>query len=862
MLHNNNKISSFIEFVIASQNGDYAKIEYLIKERKLPLLFACSIGDRNLVEFMIKHGANVNFVSKNGKNALTTAYKNDHRHLFDTLISNGANFKCQHGFLILLENCKREEMDDFEFLLKHDAPTNGFEVNGMCPLMEASQNGYTQKVDLLLKYSLDELNRCNKHGFSSLRLACMNTHQEVVSLLIEHGADMDSRDKNGKTALIDAIKNLDNYHVSSKNRLDHLKLAIFLIEKGADPNSVDKNGNSVLSVAAKSTLSVIHHQSEIDSLILIIKLLIMKGANLNFQNSYGETALMLFCKRWRDSFNPIIKLMLEKNADANLQKRDGNTALMLAFESKRFDKANLLIDHGANLNIANKEENTALMIAVSITCDVLIVKTMIEKGADVNVYNKNGDTSLMLALEFRRFDKAQLLIDYGVDLNMVNEKGNTALMVAIKNFCNLSMIKMMVNRGANINKQNLDGNTALMFLLQIDSSEIQVDTVKFLIEKKAHLKLVNKNKQNSLFLAVLNNRKKYFNMIVDTNIINLNDQDDKGNTLLHYACSNQRREHLAKLLIKHGVNLNMKNVKGNTALVLAIENFCESSLIEMMIKKGADINVQNNEGKTPLMCSLLKENLQSSQILIENGANLNQRDKEGKTAFYYALVNSLNEIVILLIEKGAHLHYKWQERRLIDNLDKKNSNCNNQTLLIYRNALVKELSETFKYEDYEGFKSSVIESIENEQMAILEYDHIKALNHLLSQEKHWFEEERTQFKSMEFREKLIVDYLNVLNDQKKLLEIVKLKLFAMFPHFKENFEKQTDSNNQSIHINLKNIVSQDAVDILMNSIHLNDSPDQQMRQFKFVIEKIEKYIEIISNKTSLADQLIQLVESK
>jgi hypothetical protein len=67
--------------------------------------------------------------------------------LLDILILNGANFNWQHGFRILMENCKRREMGDLEFWLKHSAPT-GFEVNRMGSLMEASQNGYTEKVEV------------------------------------------------------------------------------------------------------------------------------------------------------------------------------------------------------------------------------------------------------------------------------------------------------------------------------------------------------------------------------------------------------------------------------------------------------------------------------------------------------------------------------------------------------------------------------------------------------------------------------------------------------------------------------------------------------------------------------------------
>jgi len=159
-----------------------------------PLLFACSIGNKEIVELLIKHGALVDKTFENGKNALTVAFEKRHRHLFDILMTNGANFNCKHGFNFLMENCKKKELGDLEFLLKNGAPTIGYEPNGMTPLMIASANGFTEKVRLLLnRYNRNEeksgyVNRVNKEGLTALHLACMKNHQDVAKLLIEHGA--------------------------------------------------------------------------------------------------------------------------------------------------------------------------------------------------------------------------------------------------------------------------------------------------------------------------------------------------------------------------------------------------------------------------------------------------------------------------------------------------------------------------------------------------------------------------------------------------------------------------------------------------------------------------------------------------
>ena len=76
------------KFISACKNGDINKIKCLLNENKhrfddeSPLFVVFSIGNKKIVELIIKHGA---------KSDITVAYKNGHRHLFEVLISHGAN---------------------------------------------------------------------------------------------------------------------------------------------------------------------------------------------------------------------------------------------------------------------------------------------------------------------------------------------------------------------------------------------------------------------------------------------------------------------------------------------------------------------------------------------------------------------------------------------------------------------------------------------------------------------------------------------------------------------------------------------------------------------------------------------------
>lgn len=78
----------------------------------------------------------------------------------------------------------------------------------------------------------------NLKDFLSTKLSSdsQNRH-EFVKFLIENGADVNSKDKNGNTALISASSNRD------------LEIAKLLIENRADLNAKNKHGKTALMVA-------------------------------------------------------------------------------------------------------------------------------------------------------------------------------------------------------------------------------------------------------------------------------------------------------------------------------------------------------------------------------------------------------------------------------------------------------------------------------------------------------------------------------------------------------------------------------------------------------------------------------------
>ncbi len=176
----------------------------------------------------------------------------------------------------------------------------------------------------------------------------------------------------------------------------------------------------------------------------IARLLIEKGANVNFSNSEKETPLHQAIGREQVA---MVGLLLEKGARADLAdfrefrplhkaaaagnveiikllaasrvnlnpEMYGLTPLMFAVSGKKTEAVVALLDLEANVNYASKNGNTgqtALYSAIQMG-DAEMVKLLLSKGANPNAKTKAGDTPLKAARNGDLDDIVALLVKAG-----------------------------------------------------------------------------------------------------------------------------------------------------------------------------------------------------------------------------------------------------------------------------------------------------------------------------------------------------------------------------------------------------------------------------------------------------------------
>jgi uncharacterized protein len=92
--------------------------------------------------------------------------------------------------------------------------------------------------------------------------------------------------------------------------------------------------------------------------LAIARMLLEFGANVNFKNGRGLTALMIAA--CLGTFLFAIKFLIKNGADIDAVDNQGATALMLAISAGKFAQAELLIDEGADVAVKDHFGKTAL----------------------------------------------------------------------------------------------------------------------------------------------------------------------------------------------------------------------------------------------------------------------------------------------------------------------------------------------------------------------------------------------------------------------------------------------------------------------------------------------------------------------
>ncbi|XP_015429850.1 PREDICTED: protein phosphatase 1 regulatory subunit 12A isoform X5 [Dufourea novaeangliae] len=231
-----------------------------------------------------------------------------------------------------------------------------------CVFLAACAAGDKEEVVRLLEKGAD-INTGNVDGLTALHQACINDDLDMVEFLVEKGADINCGDNEGWTPL----------HATASCGL--ISIAKYLIEKGCNLAAVNNDGELALDIAQSNEMEDMLQQHVNEA-----------GIDCDQARSEEERSMLNDARAWRsgatgkDSIHPksgatalhvaaakgyikVMNILLQARCDVNFQDFDGWTPLHAAAHWGQLEACELLVENFCNMDIKNYADQTAFDIA-------------------------------------------------------------------------------------------------------------------------------------------------------------------------------------------------------------------------------------------------------------------------------------------------------------------------------------------------------------------------------------------------------------------------------------------------------------------------------------------------------------------
>lgn len=485
-----------------------------------PLMYAAQAGHADIVHLLLHSGADPGRICRRGRTALHRACEKSYAAVVMEIVSsskdvavNDIDGGSSSNFSALMWAVTNENTE----IVKHLLTRKDIDVNLKRPnhcqfgaLHYCVLDGQIDIARLLLSDARVEINAVDASRQTALILAARHGYDDMVSLLLEKGADTDARDMYNGPALLRAV---------DRNALECVRM---LVEHGADYKFKDVHGRNILhgcAINGHGTIIcyLLKNLSDLDPNAqgdagetplydavrcpseAVARALLEYGARTDIKNIHGKTPLRLARDRDLDRLFDLLRSarLKEQEAHEHLQ-HDGESDLLahlrradtLAVDYKMsVETAIRKLDATELENYLNEGGPEALDAIKDQSREVLYIAiyhglydnlcVLLDKGADIHSRNKWGHTLLHAAIDFNQYEIFELLLDRGCRINDRDLMNRTPL-----TFCTLHQFKpifgfLLVKRGAGFDRSERDGLVpTLRYAVECDEFEV----VKILVE--------------------------------------------------------------------------------------------------------------------------------------------------------------------------------------------------------------------------------------------------------------------------------------------------------------------------------------------------------------------------------------------
>jgi ankyrin repeat protein len=283
---------------------------------------------------------------------------------------------------------------------------------GSPELLIVIRNGDYAQVQKLLRAGAD-VNTTDSDGTTALMHSVIESDVKIMKLLIDSGANINAKNALDSTALMYAATNL------AKTRL--------LLDAGADVKAKGKRGATPMSVAVTAfgstpvlrlltakgaepedrLMAAVAQKGDLEAIQFLLSIGVPAGDATGATLSAAVTGRCETC----------VRLLVEKGAPAGGLRPNGAGVLNDTAKRAMPELSQFLLDHGASLDSRDREGFTLLMQAVlSMEAPAdreRMVKWLLSKGVDPNATNDRGETAYQLAARMGIASTQELLVKAG-----------------------------------------------------------------------------------------------------------------------------------------------------------------------------------------------------------------------------------------------------------------------------------------------------------------------------------------------------------------------------------------------------------------------------------------------------------------
>ncbi len=211
------------------------------------------------------------------------------------------------------------------------------------------------------------------NGVTALHVAAQNGRHDVVRLLLDKGAQVDTAMRGGFTPL----------HIAAKN--GHLKIVKMLAITEFSKNHHIHINQTLLDNATPEIRSYLNEATLVQTEALLrasvqdvqIKASIInairQGADVNAAFPSNRITPLHYAVNHNNI--PMVGYLIYKGADVNAQDSNGNTPLHIATLNTNAPMIFILLNHGANVSIMNHNQETPIHIAAQYNIEGLEMLT-------------------------------------------------------------------------------------------------------------------------------------------------------------------------------------------------------------------------------------------------------------------------------------------------------------------------------------------------------------------------------------------------------------------------------------------------------------------------------------------------------